>query len=338
MRLKIFLMGLVVLALLMVGACVYLSQMPRFWEYAITQGLNKQPGVHVSQLSIRRAQSSLASIVLNEINGRIKVNGESFYISVSQLSLDHWMTLLTSKQPMRVGADHIAIVSDQINASDIKLDVAVVFKAFNVDTATGKVFVKMLNIEQYELTDLVLPISWRNNSLEISSWVGALAHGAIKGNITFEPALVGRYSMDIQLTGVDTTELAKVNNDVFGQYKAVVDGGMQITGNSTKIISASGRFVAPLGGVMKARLLGYIAQYVPQRQSLERLMSTDADIPINISELVLNAISDEQWQAQVKLLSKDVNLDLNLDFDINIDGGSVGLYNAAHRLLTGDLK
>ena len=72
------------------------------------------------------------------------------------------------------------------------------------------------------------------------------------------------------------------------------------------------------GGHMKASLLQYLAQYMPQRQQIEDLINQGKDVDLTQAHFKVISLSNDKLSSQVLLKSAPLNLDMNVTFDINI--------------------
>lgn len=81
---------------------------------------------------------------------------------------------------------------------------------------------------------------------------------------------------------------------------------------------------------MKASLLMFLAQYVPQRQQIEGLIERNELIPLEKAEIIVTSLSSEKISSQVSLKISSINLNMNIKFDFNIEGGLENLLEYVH--------
>ncbi len=323
--------------LVVVGVAAYACwwvQTPSFWVYAMGKSLNR-PGVQVSKLTIGSAHVSWQSIELSQLTGRIKVGNDSFYVSAGTISLDDWRAVLRGGAN-KGHAGHVSIVGDKLSVSELAADLGFDWKPLRLEKVMGAVKAVDLTFEKYEFAGINMPVEWKDGIFTSKTLSGKLAEGVFGGEIMVVPEPDLKYSMDIRVDGLNTAGLPADSESLLGQVKAHLSGTVSFRGKGSSLTSATGSFTSAEGGAMKAKLLGYIVQYVPQlHQVLEDLIKEDGDITLDQGGISFNSLSQKKWQTKVKLYSKKINLDLNLDADINFDTSVNKWFKRLHRLLIG---
>jgi hypothetical protein len=119
---------------------------------------------------------------------------------------------------------------------------------------------------------------------------------------------------------ISSSLLAQVNPS-FAQLTAVVNGNAKIQDLEGTGLLFQADLKAPAGGTMKASLLRYLAQYVPQRRQVEDLIRKDANVQLNKAQMMIKSLDAERISAEVILNSSSLNLNMDVKFDINIEGG-----------------
>ena len=72
---------------------------------------------------------------------------------------------------------------------------------------------------------------------------------------------------------------------------------------------------------MKASLLRYLAQYVPQRRQIEDLIRQDEYVSLDKAQAKITSVSREKLSSDILLNSSSLNLNMEVKFDINVEGG-----------------
>ena len=282
MRFRIIIALCLVFFALAAGLCWFV-QTPRFWKYALTQALQKDPNVHVSKLSVESARLTGNFLALKGIHARIRINKHS------------------------------------LSVSNVNVELHMAWKPFKLGNVSGRVQASEAVFDKYTLTHVQVPLSWHDAHWSSGSWSADFAEGALKGEMSIVPSKdKAYYRVNVSAVRIHTQSLAVANPGVFGQITAELNGRASFEGEGQKITTAHGQFSAVPGGVMKAKILSYIAQYVPQHKALAELISQNADVPLDQGDIGFDAASGQQWRTHVKVLSKAVNLDINVDMDINV--------------------
>lgn len=195
--------------------------------------------------------------------------------------------------------------------------------------------VQSLVVNKYVFSDIMFNANEDHGVWLVPNWKGTLAKGFLSGQMRITPNPV-QIKLNLEAKGVDTRVLSTVNPEVFDQIKAIVDGNLNIGADSRGIVSLEGRFDAVNGGKMSPKLLGYLSQYLPQKDALNDLIARNTDILLNQGYVTISSLSFEQIRMHVKILSTAVNLDLNLDLDVNLEGGLQGALAAFDHIVKGN--
>ncbi len=327
MRIKYCVPLIAVLFILAAGtALTWAIQSPRCWERA---GMSLLKGrfqdVVIKNIVIDKVRVSKEGICSFEnLNIKARVQGNLYYVSVGKLELTKLWSLLSSG--VDVDLDHLAIVSTSFNISELKLRGQLLFKNSQVDHFTGQLSIQRLEFQQYTLSDLSADVEADAvHRLSLNHLDAGAYHGRLKGAIYMDYLPQLSYSIKALIIDLDIEELAKVNADLWGNMKGIVQGEIEARADLKGINEFKGHLSTSKGGQVKALVLQYLAQYMPQRQILEALIKDNADVFLEKADLNFLSVSDKKVSLKLAMMSAKLNLNMNIDFDINIDGGLNGL-------------
>ncbi len=301
---------------------------PQWWGKFLVTSLNKSKGdIHVREILIDSVRLDIGkgSIHFKGVKTKFKVKQASYFISTGDLIVDGVYGLLSPSSNIPFQAKHNALVSDQLNVSDMNIQGVVVLAKRQVERYEGEVIAKTLEFNKVFVSDLKSKVSGDLTKVKFSELAVALYQGHLKSEILIGFADVSSLSINANYEGIDVAQLVAINPALFSQMKGLVDGQVQVTAQDGKIKAFRGRGIAPHGGMVKAALIKFLLQYMPQKEQIEMLIAGNDDIPLNQAKIETVSFNDEKFASQIKLFSSQLNMDINLTLDINLEGGLVAL-------------
>lgn len=146
--------------------------------------------------------------------------------------------------------------------------------------------------------------------------------GNIRGEISFDNPSMLKYRAHFQLSGIDLKEMRTISDQAFSLVEGKLDGEITESGAGNKVDNFTADLNVREGGKLKAYLLTWIIDYIPQsvqRKDLEKLIKTESYIPIDKAVIQIKSLGEYQLTTATNLKSNKLNLDLNLTEDINFD-------------------
>jgi len=190
-------------------------------------------------------------------------------------------------------------------------------------TIWGEVKSKGNRFRNYEAQEFFSPIEGDDQKLIFKNF-SAQAYGArFKGEISMEYQPSFPYSIQLEFEGLNIHQLKVFNEMLPTQIEGILDGTMVLTGkgNNLETIHVDTRIVE--GGKIRASLLGFITQYIPQsreRQHLQELLQDDAKIFVEEASVQIKSLNKNKLTGLMKIASEELNVDLNFPITINLDG------------------
>ncbi len=325
---KVIIILLVILALgsLALAGAV---QSPRVWEKVLLQlGNNRWPDIAIKSIAIEQVHlSRQGTLTITRLNARLKFKGSTYYLSTGHIQLSGLWGF--SNLPLEI--KHLALVSDAVNVSDLSLNGYAQFEGFNFKQLDAVLTAAAIEYDKYLLADISTKLQADIKQVTGSDFKAGLYKGNLNGQIRLEYLPQLTYYVDMALAGVDIEELTKAL-PALSSMKGVVYGSIKLWAQADQLIELKAQFNQPKGGQIKAELLSYLAQYIPQRQQIEALIKDKADIFLDRADMSVSSLSDKKLAAQIKLLSAKLNLDMNVTIDINIDDGLLSLLSNLKQL------
>jgi hypothetical protein len=145
--------------------------------------------------------------------------------------------------------------------------------------------------------------------------------GTVTGTASIECRRSMPYVLDVVLKNVETIRLIELNAVVFSNIKGIVEGCVHLAGEGESIKGLKARLRMLPRGQVKAQLLQYLAQYLPQRRQIETMIKDQEDIPLDNAFVMITSVSERKFLYNINLYASKLNLKMNVDMDMNIEGG-----------------
>ena len=305
---------------------------PSFFEKNIPQWLNpRMPGVVIKELHIGRqsfsfpCQLHFKNIQVHILQGSQKIIGE-----IRAMDL-RGTKMFSGQRQIFLRGEGLKITSDLVKVQAGQLTADVLWKGATVENIRGDFKSAEVSLQNYLLTDLSTKISGDQSRIFFNDFKANFYGGQMKGQIFLDYPKDIPYSITMELANVDLRQLRKVNPDFFSKVQGRLHGLISVRGGQRGLSALEASFDAPKGGEVKASLLQYLLEYIPQsvqRKDLEKLIKTDGNIPLEKADVIIKSLSDEKASANIQMESRKFNLDVDVTVDVNIEGGLNKLFKS----------
>jgi hypothetical protein len=331
------------------AACLILCwsavNIPWLSEFVVGKVLRASPGIRVEHVHIERQQFSLPGrLELQGVDLGLKINGKSFSLKAPQVMLTGLQTMLSSDRRMRVTAEGVTARYDLGQAKEAKADLTMLLSPNHStdpdrDGVSGPLTAVEVNWDKLRAKDVSVFLIVNKSGVELRAMKLTAYKGKITGKTFIQTAPVkqaGIYTVELLLEGLDVAQLAEVNPEIAVQLNGLVTGTVKLVGDPRSLRTVDTDLVMPLGGKMSASLLGALTQYLPQsreKQRLDLLIRKGGKIVMEAFSLTMKGGEAGKFSGDVRLKSREVNLELNLTHEINTDGTIDSLLGYWGRLL-----
>ncbi len=314
--------GLVFFVMLSSMALGFALNQPGFWADISLRLLKRySPALVVfKEVDIQGIHwSSWQKLTLENVRVRCELDRVSYSFSTGQVAVDN-LGALVGLGALSVNIKDLAVVSGVLNISDVQGLVKLYFNRFHYRYSAGHLAGRQIEFSQYLVRDFQGDFEDNGHRIKFSNAQGRFYGGDIvlKGLVKYFQHL--SYDIHIQLDHVDSSLMARAN-PAFAQLTAVVEGTIQVEDFTSRGLSIQANLQAPLGGRIKASLLRYLAQYVPQRGQIEDLIHQDANVMLDKIQVKVTSLNQEKLSSDIILNSSSLNLNVNMKFDIHVEGG-----------------
>lgn len=316
--------------IILVTICVCLLNQPSFLSWATRFIINKySTGIIVDRVSMDQVRWFFwQKVSLKNFKVTSRIRGVGYQLSSSQVIIDS-LDGLISKDPIKVTVKDSNIISKDLTVSGVETETRIHMDRFKYSFSLTQMSIAQLKYRQYSINDIKGSLNDANRQIVLSNVYGNLYGGNMLLNGWFKYSAPMSYQSRIQLNHVDSNLLSK-ENPSFSQLTAVVDGDITLKNFKNSGLNIQADLHAPSGGRMKASLLMFLAQYVPQRQQIEDLIQRNEQIPLDKARIIVTSLSSQKISSQVALTSSSINLNMNIKFDFNIEGGLEHLLEYIH--------
>lgn len=319
----------IILILTAVAIFCFLLTQANFVAWALKDILNRSSSLKVQSLTLTKINwVSAFDLNLKDLQLTIEFNNSLHQVSIPNLKIQHLDGVYT-QTPVLISTQGISIVSEQIHVSNMDVSSNLLFSDFDYKISTNIFKVDVINYGPYKLTALKGIILDNKNLINLKILEGQFYGGHLSsvGWLKYKNSFL--FDIKTHMDLIDSMLLSEVNQS-FSQFSAKVNGDVRFFNLNNNGLSVEGNLYAPQGGAMKASLLRFMAQYIPQKDQINDLVKKDQRVLFDKARLIINMISAQKLSSQVNLSSSSLNLNMNVKFDINVEDGFQYLLNLAH--------
>ncbi len=326
---KIVLTLFLILVLLLLSL-IWAVRNPGFLSWVTKRVINKYSSeIIIEAVSINQVQwFSWQKVSLKQLKLKSQIRSVEYQFFSSEIVLDSLGSLFR-KEPISVIVKDLNIVSKDLTLNGIEAETHVLIDRLRYNSSLTQVSITQLKYKGYSINKIKGSLNDTNGQVSLSNVYGNLYGGSMVLNGWFKYLTPMSYENKIHLDHVDSSLLAQANPS-FAQLTAVIDGDIKLKNFKNSGLDIQANLQAPSGGKMKASLLMFLAQYVPQRQQIEGLIERNELIPLEKAEIIVTSLSSEKISSQVSLKISSINLNMNIKFDFNIEGGLENLLEYVH--------
>ena len=138
-----------------------------------------------------------------------------------------------------------------------------------------------------------------------------------------------QYAAEFAVEDFDVAQLVDVNAQIAAQLDGRVTGSVAWQGGDGTLDALDTDLGMPAGGKMSASLLAALTQYLPQsreKKRLELLIKKGGKLPMELFALTMKSVQARKLTGEIRLRSREINLELNLTQEINTDGTLASLW------------
>ena len=143
---------------------------------------------------------------------------------------------------------------------------------------------------------------------------------AVTAKVRFKDEIYFLSAAQVRLDHLSFLRIDGIKTDLSGEVNGTVQGDIHLDTQGDRVKDLKARFYMLPQGTIKAELLQYLAQYLPQRQEIEALVRDHADIPLDTAVVAITSVSDRKFLYNINLYAPKLNLKMNVDIDMNMDG------------------
>ncbi|HLD70055.1 MAG TPA: hypothetical protein VJA17_04745 [Candidatus Omnitrophota bacterium] len=215
-----------------------------------------------------------------------------------------------------------AVEGENLKIKDIGLNLILDFPKDIPMRLRGNFKAASVDFAVYRLEDISMLLEGSERQINFKNVFVRCYGGNIRGEISLDNLSMIEYRVHLQLSGIDLKEMRTISDEAFSLVEGKLDGEIRESGTGNKVDNFTANLNVREGAKLKAYLLTWIVDYIPQsvqRKDLQQLIKTEAYIPIDKAVVQIKNLGEYQLTTTTNLKSDKFNLDLNLTEDINFD-------------------
>ncbi len=320
------LIAIAVIVISIIAILVIVVQQPRFWEQGALKVLNgRWPVFVLKEINIDQVHVSRSGeFTFRNITAKLKVHGDSYFISAGSLDLKGAWQILTASADLPLIVNHIAVVSDKINASDAQLQGHVIFKSGHFDHFAGHATANLIEFQEYRLSAFASTVNLDGHHLILNE-SATMYGGQLSGDFNMQYAPSLDYTGSMHIENIDFGQLAQVKESIFTGTTGEFSGDVYMKTRPPSLDALKVDFhSSPRGGKITAKLLALLAEILPQntflRAPLDSIIKKQSIIPFEKFSASIEYVSKDTYKGTINIYSSPAAIDLRYNYDINMGG------------------
>ena len=316
------LMGIMLAAVVFIGSAVNTSWLTRM---VIRRALESGQGVVVKGVHIDRQRFSLPGhLELEGVKLGLEVNSKPFLFEAQQVSVTGLQSIFSAERRILVNAEGILARYDAGEAHEARVELAVAR-----DGVIGSVMVPALRWDKLRVQDVFGFLVVNSSGVELRAMKFQMCGGNVTGKVIVHSGEKMQYAAEFAVEDFDVAQLVDVNAQIAAQLDGRVTGSVAWQGGDGTLDALDTDLGMPAGGKMSASLLAALTQYLPQsreKKRLELLIKKGGKLPMELFALTMKSVQARKLTGEIRLRSREINLELNLTQEINTDGTLASLW------------
>ena len=291
-------------------------------EAIVGQVLAAKPGIAVKSIHIGHQQFSMPGrLELDKVDLVFEVNGKLLMLEAPQVEVTGLQTFWSADRRILVTAQGMTVHYDLGQLKEAKADLTI-----DHEGVSGPFTVVGMDWDKLRAKDVSLFLIVNTAGVELRAVKFSAYDGKITGKVFIHSspaAQAGAYASELFIEGLDVARLAEVNPDITAQLNGLVTGTLKFEGDPRSLRTVDTDLNMPAGGRMSASLLAALTQYLPQsveKKRLDLLISKGGKIAMEGFSFIMKGGEVGKFAGEIHLRSREVNLELNLEHEINTDG------------------
>jgi hypothetical protein len=291
-------------------------------ESVAAKFLAAKPGVVVRRVHIDGQKFSLPGrLELQKVDVAFEVNGKTLLFQAPQAVLTGLQTLGSVDRRIMVTAEGMMARYDLGQVKEGRADLVV-----DHEGVSGPLTVVEGNWDKLRAKDFSAFLIVNAAGIELRTLKASAYGGRITGKIFMDTSAAkaaGTYRADLFIEGLDMSRLADVNPEIAVQLNGLVTGVVKLEGDGKAVRTVDTDLAMPTGGKVSASLLAALTQYLPQsreKNRLDVLIRKGGKVALEAFSFTMKGGEAGKFAGEIRLKSREINLELNLEHEINTDG------------------
>lgn len=295
---------------------------PWFTEVVLGRAFAGKPGVVVRRVHVGQQRFSLPGrLALHNVDVLLHVNGKELTVHAPQVELTGLQSFWSVDRRILLASHGMSARYDLGQAKEVKADLVI-----DRDSTSGPFTAVEAGWDKLRARDVSLFLMANASGVELRALKLSAYGGRITGKFFVDGSpgkRAGAYQAELFIEGLDLVRVGEVNPEISAQLNGLVTGTLKFEGDSRGLRALDTDLGMPSGGRMSASFLAALTQYLPQSQEKKRLdllISKGGKIAMESFLFIMKGGEAGKFAGEVHLRSREVNLELNLEHEINADG------------------
>ncbi len=305
--------------LILIGSAVNTTWLS---ESALRQILEAKPGVVVKRIHIAHQQFGLPGrLEWQKLDLVVEVNAKVLTLQAPVVVITGLQTVLAADRRILVAAQGMTVRYDLGQAKEVRADLTMDRQGISGPLTAIAGSWDKLRAEDVSTFLIVNATGVELRAVKLSAYGGRIT-GKVFIDLSPEKK-PGTYTAELFTEGLDVARLADINPEIPAQLNGSVTGTVKVEGNAALLSTIDTDLTMPSGGKVSASLLAALTQYLPQsreKKRLDVLIRKGGKVALEAFSFTMKGGQAGKFSGDVRLKSREINLELNLTHEINTDG------------------
>ena len=290
-------------------------------EAVLSQMLASVRGVVLKSVHIGNQRLSLPGrLQFKDIKVFCEFNGTPLLLEAPRVEVTGLQSFLSADRRLLVEAEHVFAGYGVGELRDGKVALTVVREGIS-----GPVTAVSLRWDKIEAANAAAFVIIKASDVELRAVELQAYGGEVSGKFQARslPRAAAIYNGEFFIQDIDVAQLTEVNRDVASQLGGRVTGSLKWEGDAGAWQSFETDLTMPAGGQLSASLLAALTQYLPasrEKKRLDVLIRKGGKLAMEVFSFTMKGGEGGRFAGEIRLRSREINLELNLEHEINTDG------------------
>ena len=286
------------------------------------------PGARVTELSARGQHYSWpGNLAWDDVRFGVMLKGRDYHATLPHLAVSGGQTLFYDRSSLKILIKGAEVLCSPGAVKGVDAEFLASLEQRKLILLEGPVTAAAVTWDKLVAQNVSFHVSKDSGEFLFTNILVSAYGGKVTGSAHVKPEGM-IFTADLLADGIDTAKLADLNDQISSQVTGRANGHVRLSGRGEELVFLESDCSMLRGAKVNAALLSALAQYIPasqEKKRLDKLIKKGGQLPVEVLAFKFSSDTPQHLRGDIKLKSREVNLELNLTNDINTDGTLMSL-------------